>query len=73
MKWGPLNMNDRMWKLNSHITEKNWVLRHNGWTVRQNGSFDDMRNHWLHSDMKDVSFFYNFKFYEKVIEKGSLQ
>ena len=28
---------------------------------------------WLHSDMKDVSFFYNFKFHEKVIEKGILR
>ena len=24
-------------------------------------------------DMKDVSYFYNFKFYEKVVEKGNLQ
>ena len=23
-------------------------------------------NRWLHSDMKDVSFFFNFKFYQKV-------
>ena len=30
-------------------------------------------NQWLHSDIKDVSFFFNFKFYEKVIEKGGLK
>ena len=30
-------------------------------------------NRWLHSDMKDVSYFYNFKFYEKVKEKGNLR
>jgi len=28
-------------------------------------------NRWLHSDMKDVSFF-NFKFYQKVKEKGGM-
>lgn len=28
---------------------------------------------WLHSDIKDVSFFFNFKFYEKVIEKGGFK
>ena len=38
-----------------------WPLR-SGWEKR-----------WLHSDMKDVSYFYNFKFYEKVVEKGNLQ
>ena len=26
-----------------------------------------------HSDMKDVAYFYNFKFYEKTVEKGSLE
>lgn len=30
-------------------------------------------NRWLHSDMKDVSYFFNFKFYEKAIEKGGLR
>ena len=38
-----------------------WPLR-SGWEKR-----------WLHSDLKDVSYFYNFKFYEKVVEKGNLQ
>lgn len=28
---------------------------------------------WLHSDMKDVAFYYNYKFYEKVAEKGELK
>lgn len=26
-----------------------------------------------HSDMKDVAYFYNFKFYDKAVEKGSLE
>lgn len=29
-------------------------------------------NRWLHSDMKDVSYFYTYKFYEKVKQKGEL-
>ena len=32
---------------------------------------DDMS--WLHSDIKDVSYFFNFKFYEKAINKGGLK
>jgi len=28
---------------------------------------------WCHSDLKDVAYFYVFKFYEKVIEKGGLR
>ena len=44
------------------------IQRPNGWPTRS--KWDDR---WLHSDMKDVSFFYNFKFYEKVIEKGILR
>ena len=26
-----------------------------------------------HSDMKDVAYFYDFKFYDKAVEKGSLE
>ena len=40
----------------------------NGWPSRSK-----YPNRWLHSDMKDVSYFFNFKFYEKVIEKGGLR
>ena len=28
---------------------------------------------WLHSDMKDVAYFFNFEFFKKVIEKGDLE
>ncbi len=44
------------------------LMRPNGWPIRFR--WDDR---WLHSDMKDVSYFYNFKFYEKVVEKGNLR
>ena len=30
-------------------------------------------NRWTHSDMKDVAYYYIWKFYEKVVEKGMLQ
>ncbi len=42
--------------------------RPNGWPTRSKWG-----TRWTHSDMKDVSYFYNFKFYEKVIEKGALR
>ena len=28
---------------------------------------------WLHSDMKDMAFFYVYKLYEQLIEKGTLK
>ena len=28
---------------------------------------------WLHSDMKDVAYFYVYKLYEQLIEKGNLK
>ena len=40
----------------------------NGWSSKLS-----YPNRWLHSDIKDVSYYFNYKFYEKVIEKGSLQ
>jgi len=40
----------------------------NGWPSKSS-----YPNRWLHSDMKDVSYFFNFKFYEKAIEKGGLR
>ena len=44
------------------------IQRPNGWPTRSKWN-----DRWLHSDMKDVSYFYNFKFYEKLVEKGELQ
>lgn len=44
------------------------IQRPNSWPTRTRWT-----NRWLHSDMKDVSYFFNFKFYEKVIEKGGLR
>ncbi len=44
------------------------VARPNGWLTRS-----AYQKRWLHSDIKDVSYFYNFRFYEKVIEKGGLK
>ena len=40
----------------------------NGWPNRS-----DYPNRWLHSDIKDLSYFINFSFYEKAIEKGGLK
>ena len=33
----------------------------------------DYSGRWCHSDMKDVAYFYNFKFYDKAAEKGNLK
>lgn len=46
----------------------NGIARPNGWPSQS--AYPDR---WLHSDMKDVSYFFNFMFFRKVIEKGTLQ
>ena len=44
------------------------VPKPNGWP-----SHPKYPNRWCHSDMKDVAYFYNFKFYDKAVEKGNLK
>ena len=43
------------------------ILRKNGWPTHA-----DYPQRWLHSDMKDVSYFFNFMMYYKIKEKGGL-
>ena len=72
-KWGPLNMDRRMINLESTDENANGLQRPNGWISRSNGWFSDWGNRWLHSDIKDVSYFYVFKFYQRLKEEGALQ
>jgi len=44
------------------------ISRPNTWPARS-----VYTGRWCHSDLKDVAYFYVFKFYEKVIEKGGLR
>ena len=75
MKWGPITMNQSMYNLNSINEDQNGIPRPNGWPVRTYGWLitTTWETEWLHSDMKDVSYFFNHKFFEKVIEKGNLE
>ena len=72
-KWGPLSMNDSMYNLNSINTTQNGMSRPNGWISRPNGLFGSWGDRWLHSDMKDMAYFYVFKFFEKIKEEGELE
>ncbi len=73
MKWGlGMNMNDSMFNCND-TSAIGGIPRPNAWIVRPNGLFDDWGNRWLHSDMKNMAYFYVFKFFEKVKEEGALQ
>ena len=73
MKWGlGLNMDDSMFNLDD-ISAIGGIPRPNGWVIRSNGLFDDWGSRWLHSDMKDMAYFYVFKFFERVKEKGALR
>jgi len=75
MKWGPPNMSTRMWNLDSTIEEQNGVSRPNGWPVRTFGWLitTTWETEWLHSDVKDVPYFYVFKFFERLKEAGGLE
>ena len=44
------------------------VLRPNEWPIRS-----AYPNRWLHSDIKDVSYFFNHRLFVKIIEKGGFQ
>ena len=46
----------------------NGIQKPNGWP-----DHSDYSGRWCHSDMKDVAYFYNFKFYDKAVEKGNLK
>lgn len=41
----------------------------NGWG-RSHPVFEDS---WLHSDMKDMAYFYVYKLYEQLVQKGNLK
>ena len=66
-------MDRRMINLESTDENANGLQRPNGWILRSNGWFSDWGNRWLHSDIKDVSYFFVFKFYQRLKEEGSLQ
>ena len=48
--------------------EENGILKPNNWPTR-NG----YGARWLHSDMKDAAFWFNYKLYEKFIDVGGLR
>ena len=73
MKWGTGFMDNQMYDLNSINVAQNGIARPNGWIIRPNGLFDDWGMRWLHSDIKDMAYFYVFKFFEKLKEKGELE
>ena len=73
VRWGDAdNMDMYMFDLND-ATPSAKIPRPNGWVARPNGWFSDWGNRWLHSDIKDMAYFYVFKFFEKVKETGGLE
>ncbi len=45
------------------------AFRPNGWPRESGG----LRNRWLHSDIKNVAYFYTHKVFEKIVEIGGLK
>ena len=52
-----------------NIDMNDGIPRPNGWG-RGHPVFEDS---WLHSDMKDMAYFYVYKLYEQLIQKGDLK
>ena len=63
----------RMVDLQSSDESSGGLSRPNGWIARPNGLLGDWGDRWLHSDMKDMSYYYVYRFFEKVKELGGLQ
>ena len=75
VSWGGKEKLSDMFDMNSVDVETGGLPRPNGWPIRTFGWLitTTWETEWLHSDMKDVSYFFNHKFFEKVVEKGNLQ
>ena len=76
IKWGDTTMDERMFNLNSTNALEKGIARPNGWPTRYiRGVFlgTDWEDRWLHSDMKNISYYYVYKFYEKIKETGGLE
>ena len=73
--WGEDDLLEmQMINLNS-LNGSQGVSRPNGWPSRKFGWLitSEWTDQWLHSDMKDVSYYYNYKFFGKVKEMGDLE
>ena len=72
--WGAGLLKENMIDLNFAANGKG-VSRPNGWPSRKFGWLitSEWTDQWLHSDMKDVSYYYTYKFFEKVKEMGDLE
>ena len=76
VKWGVGNMDDSMFNLNSANEDENGIARPNGWPSRYIQGLilgTNWEDRWLHSDMKNISYYYVYKFYEKLKETGGLE
>ncbi len=71
--WGAQESIRRMFNLQSTDVEKDGVARPNGWIARPNGLWGTWGDRWMHSDIKDMSYFYVYRFYQKIKELGVLQ
>ena len=64
MKFGDTRLRNDSFDCNATLQ----IARPNEWPERS-----DYQGQWCHSDLKDVAYFYVFKFYDKAIEKGNLK
>ena len=54
--------------IDMNLQSVNGVSRPNGWVRRWQYS-----NRWLHSDLKDIAYYYVFNLYERLVQAGGLQ
>ena len=71
--WG--DVDNPMFNVNETNPQRRGIERPNGWPVRTLGWLltTTWTTEWLHSDMKDISYFFTYKFFEKVIDEGELK
>ena len=71
--WGSGVFDSKMWNLNSTNIVQNGLARPNGWISRPNGLFGNWGDRWLHSDIKNMAYFFVFRVFEKIKEEGELE
>ena len=54
--------------INMNLQSVNGVSRPNGWP-----NHSSYGNRWLHSDLKNVAYYYTFKLYKRLVQEGALE
>ena len=75
VQFGDVDNLESMFNMNETNPLWRGIERPNGWPTRTFGWLitTTWTSEWLHSDIKDVAYFYTYKLFEKIKETGGLK